>query len=129
MLCSGKPRENEVTDFMDPVNDGKKSLRAAMLARQKALPSDYVQAASDDIQSQLLSSVLYRNAESIFTYISLPQEPSTDRIIRQALADGKQVYVLKPGQSIYYDSIVPHHLASALKKKPCKILAVTYFPA
>ena len=43
--------------------------------------------------------------------------------------DGKQVYTLKPGQSIYYDSIVPHHLASALKKKPCKILAVTYFPA
>ena len=42
---------------------------------------------------------------------------------------GKQVYVLKPGQSIYYDSIVPHHLASALKRKPCKILAVTYFPA
>ena len=80
---------------MHPVNDEKKSLRAAMLARQKALSSDYVQAASDDIQSQLLSSALYQNAESIFTYISMPQEPSTDRIILQAFADGKRVYVPK----------------------------------
>jgi len=42
---------------------------------------------------------------------------------------GKKSYILKPGQSIYYDSIVPHHIGSALKKKSSKVLAVTYFPA
>ena len=42
---------------------------------------------------------------------------------------GKHTYILKPGQTIYYDSIVPHHIGSALKVKSCKVLAVTYFPA
>ena len=95
MLCFGETRENEVIDFVDPVNDEKKKLRAEMLAKQKSLPADYVKAAGDSIQSQVLSSALYHNAGRIFTYISLPREPSTDRIIRQAFADGKQVYVPK----------------------------------
>ncbi len=95
MLCIDELRENEVIDFVDPVNDEKKKLREVMLARQKSLSADYVKAAGDSIQAQVLSSAIYRNAGSIFTYISLPREPSTDRIIRQAFADGKQVYVPK----------------------------------
>ena len=45
------------------------------------------------------------------------------------VAYGKKYYILKPGQTIYYDSIVPHHIGSALKRKSTKVLAVTYFPA
>jgi transcriptional regulator with XRE-family HTH domain len=37
--------------------------------------------------------------------------------------------VLNTGDSVYYDSIVPHRVLSADKNKPVKILAVIYTPA
>ena len=40
---------------------------------------------------------------------------------------GKEKYLLKQGDSIYYDSIVKHHLHSALGKS-AKILALVYIP-
>lgn len=41
---------------------------------------------------------------------------------------GKDRHVLGAGDSIYYDSIVPHHVASA-GEAPVRILAVVYTPA
>lgn len=43
------------------------------------------------------------------------------------IAYGKDVYRLSAGDSIYYDSIVPHHLHAA-GDKTAKILAVVYAP-
>ncbi len=40
---------------------------------------------------------------------------------------GKEKYTLNPGDSIYYDSIVKHHLHGAAGKQ-AKILAVVYIP-
>ena len=40
---------------------------------------------------------------------------------------GKDKYLLKQGDSIYYDSIVKHHLHGALGKS-AKILALVYIP-
>lgn len=40
-------------------------------------------------------SSLYKNAERIMFYISMPQEPDTHSMIKQALADGKKVFVPK----------------------------------
>ena len=40
---------------------------------------------------------------------------------------GKETYNLKEGDSIFYDSIVKHHVHGALGK-PAKILAVIYIP-
>ncbi len=40
---------------------------------------------------------------------------------------GKQAFILEEGDSIYYDSIVPHHVHS-YEGKPAKILAVVYTP-
>jgi quercetin dioxygenase-like cupin family protein len=40
---------------------------------------------------------------------------------------GGDTHLLSPGDSIYYDSIVPHRLLSA-DKKPLRILAVIYTP-
>lgn len=40
---------------------------------------------------------------------------------------GKEVYVLNANDSIYYDSIVPHHLHSYNREKS-KILAIIYVP-
>jgi quercetin dioxygenase-like cupin family protein len=40
---------------------------------------------------------------------------------------GKQTYTLKEGDSIFYDSIVNHHVHGA-PGKAAKILAVVYIP-
>lgn len=39
---------------------------------------------------------------------------------------GKNQFILKPGDSLYYDSIVPHHIHA--NKDQAKILAVLYTP-
>jgi quercetin dioxygenase-like cupin family protein/DNA-binding XRE family transcriptional regulator len=44
-----------------------------------------------------------------------------------SLEYGKDTDILKEGDSIYYDSIIPHRLLSA-DKKPVRILAVIYTP-
>ena len=43
------------------------------------------------------------------------------------IAYGKDIYVLHPGESIYYDSIVPHQVR-AHEGQPSKFLAVVYTP-
>ena len=40
---------------------------------------------------------------------------------------GQKTHVLKPGDSIYYNSIVPHYVSSR-NDKPAEIYAVLYFP-
>ena len=40
---------------------------------------------------------------------------------------GKNTYVLEAGDSIYYDSIVPHHV-HAFEGQAAQILAVIYVP-
>jgi len=43
------------------------------------------------------------------------------------IAYGKELYVLEPGDSIYYDSIVPHQVRSH-KGQPAKFVACVYTP-
>ena len=73
----------------------KKRLRRELLAKRSSLSEDYLRAAGDDIAGRLLSSPLYAAAGSIFVYVSMPGEPPTDRIISQALSEGREVYVPK----------------------------------
>lgn len=40
---------------------------------------------------------------------------------------GRETRILKPGETIYYNSIVPHYVGAA-KDEPVEILAVTYNP-
>ena len=79
----------------EQVRETKRQLRRRMLERQRALPADYAESASAAIQRHILSLPEYRKAVSLFTYISMPREVSTALIIRQALADGKRLYVPK----------------------------------
>ena len=43
------------------------------------------------------------------------------------LTYGKETHVLEPGDSVYYNSIVPHHVGTA-GDAPCCIHAVIYYP-
>ena len=40
---------------------------------------------------------------------------------------GRENFLLKPGETIYYNSIVPHYVGAA-GEEPVEILAVTYNP-
>lgn len=70
-------------------------IRNLMRSRQKNLSEDYIKEASKNIQEQIFSSELYKNAKKIFTYVNMPHEPSTIEIIEQALNEDKEVYVPK----------------------------------
>ena len=70
-------------------------MRKKMIDRQKNLSEDYIKEAGKNIQEQIFSSELYKNAKKIFTYVSTSHEPSTIEIIEQALSSGREVYVPK----------------------------------
>ena len=80
---------------MESIHERKKLLRKSVSSVLKALPEEYRTLASDNIQEQVLASEEYRRAERVFLYIAMPTEPKTDKIIEQALSDGKEVYVPK----------------------------------
>ena len=77
------------------VHEAKKQLRKAVSAKLKTLSEEYRTLASEQLRARVLSPAEYREAQRIFLYINMPTEPQTGGIIRQALADGKQVYVPK----------------------------------
>jgi len=71
----------------------KKLVRDRMKARRKELTREYIEEASGKIADTLLSSEAYRDAKVIFCYMNYGNEVQTDRIIGQALADGKTVCI------------------------------------
>ena len=80
---------------MEDIRERKKALRRSVTTRVKLLPGAYRAAASGQIAEQVLASDEYRAAQRIFLYIGMPTEPDTVAIIRQAILDGKDVYVPK----------------------------------
>ena len=77
------------------MNEQKKALRGEVRARQREMTEAYARSAGDRIQERILASAGYREAGSVLLYLHTALEPATDRILRQALADGKRVYVPK----------------------------------
>ena len=51
-----------------------------------------IREASEAITAQVLASPFYRNAASVFVYVSTPDESDTAEIIKAALADGGKRY-------------------------------------
>ncbi len=73
----------------------KRELRRELRSEQKALSEEYVKSASQRMEEAFLDSPLYQNARSIFLYLNTKQEPSTRRILKEALKAGKTVAVPK----------------------------------
>ena len=70
----------------------KRELRK--LLRESKLPEDYMKRAGLSIARKVIDSALFRNADSVFCYVSTAEEPSTEIIINEALKT-KRVYVPK----------------------------------
>jgi 5-formyltetrahydrofolate cyclo-ligase len=100
----------------------KAQLRQRIEARQHALTPPQLQAASHAIAEHLLTLPCLPAAQTIFTYVSMPQEVHTHDLIRRWLADGKTVAVpLVIGRGV----MQAHSIKTFYELQPgrCNILA------
>ena len=73
----------------------KKALRRDIAAKKRAMTPEQIEQASQRLAEQFFQTDLYRNAQSIYGYLSYNQEVRTEAILRRAMADGKRVAVPK----------------------------------
>ena len=73
----------------------KKALRREIGAKKRALSTAEIESRSAALADKLYATEQYRNAKSLYAYLSFNQEVRTNPIIERAWADGKRVAVPK----------------------------------
>ena len=73
----------------------KKALRAEIREKKRAMTEQQIAMTSEALAQQLYAHPAYRNAKSIFGYLSYNQEVRTMPMLEQAQRDGKRVAVPK----------------------------------
>lgn len=73
----------------------KQAIRREIRNKKQAMTEEQIVAASETLRRLFTATELYRNAKTIYGYLSYNQEVRTLPILAQALADGKQVAVPK----------------------------------
>ena len=73
----------------------KKELRRAISAKKRAMTAAEIEAKSAFLAEKLFAHPLYREAPSLYAYLSYNQEVRTEPILRRCLQDGKRVAVPK----------------------------------
>ena len=73
----------------------KKALRAEIKAKKRAMTEEQIAAISDALAQQLYAPPAYKEAKSIFGYLSYNQEVRTMPMLERAQKDGKRVAVPK----------------------------------
>ena len=118
VVCRAADRESQSTiSFSNGATDARKHMEYHPLAQQKT--GRHMEPFIIDINpSEEHHYQLSDHEGEEFIYVMEGQVE---------LDYGKEKYVLNPGDSIFYDSIVKHHLHGALGKS-AKILAVVYIP-
>ena len=71
----------------------KKLIRKEVFARRKAASLDDIEKWSKSIANKVFDTDLYKNANTIYTYVAYNREVETKYIIEQAWNDGKSVAV------------------------------------
>ena len=71
----------------------KENVRKETLAARKAISIEDLVIKSDGIKEKLLSTELYKNANTIMAYIDFRNEVLTEKIIKTAIADGKRIVI------------------------------------
>jgi transcriptional regulator with XRE-family HTH domain len=118
VVCRAKEREEETSiSFSNGTVDARKHMEYHPMAKQKA--GRHMEPFIVDIQpseEKEFTSSAHEGEEFIYV---MQGEIEIDY--------GKEKYLLKEGDSIYYDSIVKHHIHGA-EGKAAKIMAVVYIP-
>ena len=73
-------------------------LRKKLVAARDLIPEDEARAIDAAIASHVFESGFYRDAGSVFFYISIDREVDTHKMILTAFADGKTVLVPRTGK-------------------------------
>ncbi|WP_296114237.1 5-formyltetrahydrofolate cyclo-ligase [uncultured Anaerococcus sp.] len=73
----------------------KSEFRRFFLNLRKEIDIDTINHKADIIFNRLIGSKYYKNSQTIFVYIARDKEIPTNKIIKKALSDGKDVYVPK----------------------------------
>ena len=76
-----------------PSSVTKKEIRQKMLAKRRALSASEIDEKSRALRDQIVSLPAYQKAKRIMAYLSKKGEADLDPLIRQALADGKEIYI------------------------------------
>ncbi len=76
-----------------PSSVTKKEIRQKMLAKRRALSASEIDEKSLALRDQIVSLPAYQKAKRIMAYLSMKGEADLDPLIRQALADGKEIYI------------------------------------
>ena len=71
----------------------KQALRKKIRAEMQLIPDDYFHQAGQVLCRQVVESGIYRQAKTIFCFVSHGKEPNTYPLLEQALADGKTLCV------------------------------------
>ena len=75
------------------VQELKKQCRSELRQKLRALEAAYVQASDKGIFEKLVQMPQWKNARTVFMYVSMGNEPDTRRLLQEALAAGKRVCV------------------------------------
>ena len=103
---------------MDNIYDKKSRLRKEIKGRSSELTREYLEMAGDMIGRAITESRLFKDAGSVFLYLSVNREPDTYVILSAALKAGKKVFVpkcypdhiMKAVRIENTDDLVPGHL-------------------
>jgi 5-formyltetrahydrofolate cyclo-ligase len=75
--------------------ESKQTVRKRLLAARDDSPKEYRDRASEEISRKLLDADWYAESERIFVYAAIRREVDLSAFIRQAWADGKELYFPK----------------------------------
>ncbi|WP_319200538.1 5-formyltetrahydrofolate cyclo-ligase [uncultured Ilyobacter sp.] len=73
----------------------KTEMRKVLLDKRDQLSSTQKKTLDEDILKNFTKSIFYKNAETIFVFVSFGSEVNTHTIIEKAISDGKNVCVPK----------------------------------
>ena len=82
-----------MTESNPSISERKKGLRQKMLAMRRALSANETESRSSSLKENILSLPEYKNAKKIMAFLAMKGESNLDGFIRQALLDGKEVYI------------------------------------
>ena len=82
-----------MTESNPSISERKKGLRQKMLAMRRALSANETESRSSSLKENILSLLEYTTAKKIMAFLAMKGESNLDGFIRQALLDGKEVYI------------------------------------
>lgn len=73
------------------INEEKIELRMKIRKKLSELPQEFIDKSNERVAEVVINSEIFKNAERIFAYFSVDREVSTEKIINEALKQGKTV--------------------------------------